>query len=357
MSISRTQFTSGQLTTTSLAVPFTSNNTAGNLLVITAAFKDVIGNFVSLTDSAGNTIVQANAFTRPAFAGALSTAVFYVLNAKAGANTVTLKVAASVFCLLTLTEYSNTAGTWGFDTAVNGGTNANNGASIPITTTHDHCLVEMSAYSIAGSTTFVAGSGFTVFAGAANAQPGMEDDFDIGLAGPYTIVGTIGGGSSWGATASAFFTNTFSISGNAGTPGATVSWSGAASGSTVADGSGNYTIPSLANGSYVITPSKAAFTFSPTNSNQTVSNANISGVNFVATSVVTVYSVPDCRVAPFGPNTSRTVQGTKIYDVQTSSNPAVPGTDSRAAGAVVDSRVAAIVPQNSRTPGTFGPGE
>lgn len=69
------------------------------------------------------------------------------------------------------------------------------------------------------------------------------------------------------------------------------------------------------------------------------------------------YSVPDCRVAPAGPNASRTVQGTVIYDVQTSSNHAIPPTDSRAAGALVDSRVSPNIPQNSRTPGTFGPGE
>lgn len=150
---------------------------------------------------------------------------------------------------------------------------------------------------------------------------------------------------------------TFSISGNAGTAGATVSWSGAASGSMTADGSGNYTIPNLANGSYTITPSKTGFTFSPTSSNQTVSGSNITGVNFTATSMGNAYSVPDSRViTATTPNSSRTVNGTKIYDV--------PKVDSRAAGAPVDSRVAPNIPvasgtypQNSRTPGTFGPGE
>jgi hypothetical protein len=68
-----------------------------------------------------------------------------------------------------------------------------------------------------------------------------------------------------------------------------------------------------------------------------------------------VYSQPDCRTFGNFPNKSRTVNGTSIYDVQTSSNPAVPGTDSRTAGAPVDSRV--NKPTNSRTPGTFGPGE
>ena len=69
------------------------------------------------------------------------------------------------------------------------------------------------------------------------------------------------------------------------------------------------------------------------------------------------YSVPDCRVAPFGPNASRNVQGTLIYDVQTSDNSVVPGTDSRVAGAPIDSRVSPNIPINSRTPGTYGPGE
>jgi len=72
----------------------------------------------------------------------------------------------------------------------------------------------------------------------------------------------------------------------------------------------------------------------------------------------TVYSVPDCRVPPAGPNASRTVQGTKIYDVQRSSNPAIPPTDSRVS-IPIDSRssTAGTTPQNSRTAGVYGPGE
>ena len=223
------------------------------------------------------------------------------------------------------------------------------------------------------------------------------------------------------------------VSGNAGVAGATVAWSGTASGSTTADGSGNWSID-LPNGSYTITPSLAGYTFSPTSASETVSGSNITGVNFTATqtqvatptfspvagtytSVQTVtvsstdsglagfamyyttdgttpttgstlyttpisvgtsetikvlavatsyansnvgsaayvinltpsvYSVPDCRVAPYGPNASRTVQGTVTYDVQTSSNPNVPPVDSRAAGAPVDSRAAGQAPQNCR---------
>jgi hypothetical protein len=75
----------------------------------------------------------------------------------------------------------------------------------------------------------------------------------------------------------------YSISGSAGIAGATVSYSGAASGSVTADGSGNYNIPSLAAGSYTITPSKIGYSFSPVNASETISIADIAGVNFTAT--------------------------------------------------------------------------
>jgi hypothetical protein len=151
------------------------------------------------------------------------------------------------------------------------------------------------------------------------------------------------------------FVGSFGISGNAGTAGATVSWTGTSSGSTTSDASGNFNTGSIGNGNYTLSVSKTGFTFSPAFSNQTINGANVTGVNFTVSGA---YSVPDCRVAPAGPNSSRNVQGTLIYDVQTSSNPAVPGTDSRVSPNIpVDSRVSPNIPQNSRTPGTFGPGE
>jgi hypothetical protein len=73
------------------------------------------------------------------------------------------------------------------------------------------------------------------------------------------------------------------ISGNAGIAGATISYSGATSGSVTADGSGNYTLPNLANGMYTLTPTLAGYTFSPTSATENISNGNITGVNFTAT--------------------------------------------------------------------------
>jgi hypothetical protein len=81
------------------------------------------------------------------------------------------------------------------------------------------------------------------------------------------------------------FSPTFSISGSTGVAGAVVSYSGTASGSVIAGSGGAYSIPGLAPGSYTITPSLAGYTFSPTSHSETITSANIPGVNFTPTQV------------------------------------------------------------------------
>ncbi len=85
---------------------------------------------------------------------------------------------------------------------------------------------------------------------------------------------------------------TYSISGQvtlngAGLTGVTMTLGGAGSASTTSDASGNYTLSGVANGSYTITPSKTGFAFTPINSPQTISGANITSVNFTAAAVPT----------------------------------------------------------------------
>ncbi len=146
----------------------------------------------------------------------------------------------------------------------------------------------------------------------------------------------------------------YSITGNAGVAGTTVSYTSLASGtgSTTADGLGNFTFTGLANDTYTITPSLTGYTFSPTSASETVSGADVAGVNFTATQQ-TVYSVPDCRNYGIFPNTGITVQSTVQYTGQTSSNPNIPPTDSRTAGPVQDCRQAVNIPQNCRTQPPF----
>src|SRR5205807_4803605 len=96
-------------------------------------------------------------------------------------------------------------------------------------------------------------------------------------AGSYTITATV-------TTPVA----TYSISGSAGTTGATVT---AGSQGATSDASNNYVISGLANGTYTVTPSKSGCTFSPTSLSVTVAGANVSGNNFTATcSSTTLFS-------------------------------------------------------------------
>jgi beta-glucanase (GH16 family) len=80
---------------------------------------------------------------------------------------------------------------------------------------------------------------------------------------------------------------TFSISGTisplAGGSGATVTLSGAAGATTIADSTGAYTFGGLANGTYTLTPSHAGYTFSPVSQSATVNGASVTGVNFTDT--------------------------------------------------------------------------
>ena len=72
---------------------------------------------------------------------------------------------------------------------------------------------------------------------------------------------------------------TYSIAGNAGTNGATVT---AGSVSATSDASGNYTLGGLAAGTYTVTASKSGCTFSPTSISVTV-GPSATGKNFTAT--------------------------------------------------------------------------
>jgi hypothetical protein len=92
---------------------------------------------------------------------------------------------------------------------------------------------------------------------------------------------------------------TASISGNAGVAGATVAYSGTSSGSVTADGSGNYSITGLSAGNYTITPSLAGgWIFNPGSQNVTISNSNLTGVNFTASQQANVGPSTSIATAP-----------------------------------------------------------
>jgi hypothetical protein len=67
--------------------------------------------------------------------------------------------------------------------------------------------------------------------------------------------------------------------------GATVTLSGAATGAVAADGSGNFVFTGLAAGTYVVTPSKSGFNFSPGTQTVTLTTADATAVDFSAATI------------------------------------------------------------------------
>ena len=440
-------FVQGAGTTTSsgsvssLPLAFGSNVASGDLLICSVRHATG-GTISSITDTITNTwtIVYDTSDT----GGTVLAAWAYTFSKASGANTVTLHFSAPLGAQFCIAEYNGpVALRVASAIATSGGTNSTPATSNAITTVAGDLLIgsiEMAGGGAPGSLT--PSSGMTIReAGSVSGTDYILITDNLNSPGGSQTAGVSGfTATSWAAGIAAFNAAEYSISGNAGIAGATVSYSGTSSGSVTAGAGGSYTIPNLFNGSYTITPSLTGYTFSPTNSNQTVSGSNITGVNFTATQVqvatptfspvagsysstqnvtisstdsglsgfaityttdgstpipgshgtvyttpvavassltikavasatsyansaeadaaytissATAYSVPDCRVTKPNSATGETVNGTILYDSQTSSNPAIPPTDSRVSKPVA----CGTYPQNSRTPGTYGPGE
>jgi hypothetical protein len=86
-------------------------------------------------------------------------------------------------------------------------------------------------------------------------------------------------------------TSTYNISGTVtyagtGLGGVTMTLSGAATNTVTTDSNGNYSFTGLVNGSYTVTPSLAGYIFTPNIYPVTIGDADVTGIDFVATSLV-----------------------------------------------------------------------
>jgi carboxypeptidase family protein len=151
-------------------------------------------------------------------------------------------------------------------------------------------------------------SGNYTFAGLANGTYTVTPSKAGFTFSPASQTVTVSNGN---VTAVNFTANgqTWSISGNVSTngAGATVALSGAATASTTADNSGNYSFTGLANGTYTVTPTKSGFTFSPTSQTATVNNANVSALNFTAAASGSTGLAIDANVSRDGTSAGKTI--------------------------------------------------
>jgi Domain of unknown function (DUF4082) len=127
---------------------------------------------------------------------------------------------------------------------------------------------------------------------------------------------------------------TYSISGTVTGVVATLTVSGAAAQSATTGSNGTYMFTGLANGSYVVAPSKAGYTFSPSTAAVVINGASVTGVNFAGS------VTPHSTTISWAPSTSSDIQGYHVYRATSSGGPYVKLTASPVSGmGFVDSSV------------------
>ncbi len=160
------------------------------------------------------------------------------------------------------------------------------------------------------ATTTTATGGTYSFTGLANGSYTVTPSLTGNSFNPTSTAVTVSGanvtGKNFTATAAAA---TYSISGSAGIAGATITLSGANTGSVTAGTGGAYTISGLLAGSYTVTPSLSGYTFAPTSASVTITNANATATTFVPTAIPVPHSISG-TVSPSLSGVTITVTGT-----------------------------------------------
>lgn len=344
---------------------------SGHLIVLGFTAATYPPSFVSsITDNAGNIYkLFPNSPSTTGIPGAAT--VFYYVPNCLGSDVIG---GAPIRITVKMNTAFGTLGLWGFfiwdvagasfiapadaASAANGSNGSAGGAVVAFSTSFSKEIIFYALASLGTPpVTYAAESGFTLDASSLATIGGLQHEIVSTIQSNITptMTGIPGTTTKWASSAVSFRDSSFdvaTISGNVGKAGVTVNYSGPTSGSVTSGSNGNYAITNLGDGTYTITPSLAGFAFVPISQTVILQGVTVANVNFT-----TPYSVPDCRNYGSFPNQSRDVQGTLIYDVQTSSNHSIPPTDSRIAGAPVDCRKSPNIPQNSRKAGTFGPGE
>ncbi len=130
----------------------------------------------------------------------------------------------------------------------------------------------------------------------------------LGLLLPLTLAaacgGGGGGGGSGGVVGGGGGQTQSTISGTVSPAslgaGVQVALSGAATSTTTANASGNYSFGGLANGAYTVTPGGALLNFSPASTPVTVNGSNVAGVDFTASSTSSATFLDDFNGSSLG---------------------------------------------------------
>lgn len=137
----------------------------------------------------------------------------------------------------------------------------------------------------ASATTTANGSGAYTFSGLSNGAytvtPSKAGYTFAPTSQPVTLSGAGVSGLDF-AVQPVLISGTLTTAGSGGT----VTLSGAGTGVSVADGSGNYIFSAVADGTYLLTPSKNGYTFAPATQQVTIAGGSATGISFTAQPVI-----------------------------------------------------------------------
>jgi Bacterial Ig-like domain (group 2) len=145
---------------------------------------------------------------------------------------------------------------------------------------------------------------------AAVSQSGLVTAVGTGNA---TVIASYGGLASSVSITVSIPVPTYSISGSAGAASATVVVAGAATAQITASSTGAFSLSGLPSGTYTITPSLAESTFVPTSQPITITNANVTGVNFIATTTPSSVNLTWGAGTIQNPASGQAVAGYNVY--------------------------------------------
>jgi hypothetical protein len=202
-------FVQGKGNTTNTASPaplaFTSNNTAGNLLVVVGRNNGNVS--PTIADTQGNTwvlLIQDNWRANNSFF------VYYALNCKAGANTITL-TAASTLISFSIAEFSGVQAVSALDQSTFTDTGLGTWTAIDsggITPTKAGDLIVGVQGNGTSATTVSLGSGYTNLVHDSANTSSIESQVQSSIAGVHGTF-TASSGVSGGAAVLAFFAKSF----------------------------------------------------------------------------------------------------------------------------------------------------
>jgi hypothetical protein len=174
---------------TSVAIPYTSAQTAGDLNVVVIGWNDAVSTIGSVTDSAGNIYQPAVGMLR---ATGLSQAIYYASKIAGGANTVTVTFNQAAYGAdIRILEYS---GVSALDVNCGAVGNSTNSSCGPVSTTSAHELIFAAATVSTVNTG--PGPGFTARI-ITKSDGDIAEDETVNTTGSYTSTAPLSPAGQW----------------------------------------------------------------------------------------------------------------------------------------------------------------